>query len=174
MNNWIKRTKENLKNNEPNMIANGLNLTWRENKNGEELLVIERSGDDRSFKVFDAEGRYELKGNELQSSFIEFQQDSLCGQKGRAYLVEEILGLKFCVSPMSFLQVNSIQTETLYKKTLEFAALTGKETVFDLYCGIGTMTLLFARHAREVVGIEENPYAVSDAKLNAAANCKEI
>lgn len=81
----------------------------------------------------------------------------------------------FAISPLAFYQVNPAQTETLYAKTLEYAALTGSETVFDLYSGIGTLSLFLARHARQVYGVEIVADAVRDALDNARLNgCKNV
>ncbi|MBO5372227.1 MAG: 23S rRNA (uracil(1939)-C(5))-methyltransferase RlmD [Lachnospiraceae bacterium] len=74
------------------------------------------------------------------------------------------------ISPQSFYQVNPIQTEKLYSLALEYAGLTGKETVWDLYCGIGTISLFLARSAKQVCGIEIVPQAIEDAKNNAKLN----
>lgn len=85
--------------------------------------------------------------------------------------ITDILGvLTFKISPLSFFQVNPVQTEVLYGKALEYAGLSGKETVIDLYCGIGTISLFLARNARKVYGIEEVPQAVQDAWRNARIN----
>ena len=89
---------------------------------------------------------------------------------GRSYLTETLSGLKFQISPRSFFQVNPIQTEALYNRAREYAALTGKETVFDLYCGIGTISLFLACSAAKVVGVESVEPAVIDARKNAALN----
>jgi 23S rRNA (uracil1939-C5)-methyltransferase len=78
--------------------------------------------------------------------------------------------LKFAISPSSFYQVNTTQTEKLYSLIIEFAQLTGQEIIWDLYCGIGTITLFLARHARKVYGVEINPQAITDAKQNAEEN----
>ncbi len=78
--------------------------------------------------------------------------------------------LTFHISPLSFYQVNPMQTEKLYSLVLEYAALTGRETVWDLYCGIGTISLFLARSAGKVYGVEVVPQAIEDAKENAAAN----
>ena len=78
--------------------------------------------------------------------------------------------LTFNISPLSFYQVNPIQTEKLYSLALEYAGLTGKETVWDLYCGIGTISLFLATKAREVCGVEIIPQAIEDAKANAKQN----
>ena len=89
---------------------------------------------------------------------------------GKEYIEDYIGNLKFRISSKSFYQVNSIQTEILYSKVLEFANLTGDETVFDLYCGIGTITLTLANSAKFVYGVEVVPDAIKNAKDNAKTN----
>ena len=74
------------------------------------------------------------------------------------------------ISPQSFYQVNPVQTEKLYSLALEYAGLNGKETVWDLYCGIGTISLFLARRAKQVYGVEIVPQAIEDARRNAADN----
>ena len=91
---------------------------------------------------------------------------------GKGYIEDTLCGCKFRISPQSFYQVNPVQTEVLYSKAIEFAGLTGKETVIDAYCGIGTIGLIAAKKAKEVIGVELNPQAVKDARLN--AKCNEI
>ena len=76
----------------------------------------------------------------------------------------------FNISPNSFFQVNARQTEVLYSKALEFAELTGNETVFDLYCGIGSISLFLAKKAKRVYGVEVVKPAVQNAKENAKLN----
>ena len=76
----------------------------------------------------------------------------------------------FHISPQSFYQVNPVQTEKLYSTALEYAGLTGNETVWDLYCGIGTISLFLARHAKRVCGVEVIPQAIEDARRNAMEN----
>ncbi len=78
--------------------------------------------------------------------------------------------LTFSISPLSFYQVNPVQTEKLYSLALEYAGLTGQETVWDLYCGIGTISLFLAGSAKKVCGVEIIPQAIEDAKANAARN----
>ena len=78
--------------------------------------------------------------------------------------------MRYAVSPMAFYQVNPLQTEKLYSYALRFAGLTGSETVWDLYCGAGTISLFLARSAKRVIGIEIVPEAVADAKRNAQLN----
>ena len=89
---------------------------------------------------------------------------------GRDYLEDTLCGLTFRLSVPSFYQVNRDQAEVLYGRALDFAGLTGRETVLDLYCGIGTITLVLARRAKKVYGAEVVPEAIEDAKANAARN----
>ena len=86
------------------------------------------------------------------------------------YIVDCIGPVKYRISPLSFYQVNPVQTEKLYETALEFAGLTGNETVWDLYCGIGTISLFLARRARQVYGVEIVPQAIADARRNAEEN----
>ncbi|MBO5329699.1 MAG: 23S rRNA (uracil(1939)-C(5))-methyltransferase RlmD [Anaerotignum sp.] len=99
----------------------------------------------------------------------------ILGQKiitlwGKDTITDSIDGIEFEISPLSFYQVNPIQTEVLYGKAVELAGLKGDETVLDLYCGIGTISLFFARKAKKVFGVEIVPEAIADAKKNAARN----
>lgn len=89
---------------------------------------------------------------------------------GNDHLVEQVEDLKFKIGPKSFFQTNTNQTLTLYAKAREFAELTGKENVYDLYTGVGTIALFVSKLARQVVGIEYIEGAIEDAKLNAALN----
>ncbi|MFW0860944.1 MAG: 23S rRNA (uracil(1939)-C(5))-methyltransferase RlmD [Dethiobacter sp.] len=89
---------------------------------------------------------------------------------GRPWLLEKLEDLEFHVSPRSFFQVNPSQTSRLYKKALEYAALSVEETVFDLYCGIGSISLFLARTAAKVIGVESLAAAVEDARKNASIN----
>ena len=90
--------------------------------------------------------------------------------KGEPYIFEELGGLKFKISPKSFFQTNSYQAQNLYDKTAEFAALTGKEVVYDLYSGTGTIGLYLAKNAKKIVGIETVEDAVVDANINKELN----
>ncbi len=89
---------------------------------------------------------------------------------GQSYITDYIKDVKFQISPLSFYQVNPEQTERLYSQALEYAALTGDEVVWDLYCGIGTISLFLAKSAKEVYGVEIVPQAIEDAKKNAEIN----
>ncbi|MBR3358158.1 MAG: 23S rRNA (uracil(1939)-C(5))-methyltransferase RlmD [Solobacterium sp.] len=89
---------------------------------------------------------------------------------GRPYIEEELLGCRFRISARSFFQINPYATEILYSTALDFAGLTGKETVVDLYCGTGTIGMLASRRAKKVYGVEVVSDAVKDANINAQAN----
>ena len=89
---------------------------------------------------------------------------------GKGYIEDSIGDIRFRISPHSFYQVNPVQTEAMYGAALEFAALSGNETVWDLYCGIGTISLFLARQAKKVYGVEIVPAAIRDAKENAKRN----
>ena len=89
---------------------------------------------------------------------------------GRDFVTDTLCGLQFAISSRSFYQVNPVQTEVLYRTALELAALTGKETVIDAYCGIGTIGLCAAARAGRVIGVERNPAAARDAAANARRN----
>ncbi|MET3683183.1 23S rRNA (uracil1939-C5)-methyltransferase [Alkalibacillus flavidus] len=89
---------------------------------------------------------------------------------GEDVIVDKIHDLEFAISAQSFYQVNPEQTEKLYDKALEYAQLSGKESVIDAYCGIGSISLFLAQHAKKVYGVEVVPQAVDDAKANAKRN----
>ena len=89
---------------------------------------------------------------------------------GKGTMEDTLCGLRFSVSPLSFFQVNPTQTEKLYGLALEYAGLTGSETVVDAYCGAGTISLLLAQKAKKVIGIEIVPEAIQNANENAVRN----
>ncbi|MGN1299046.1 MAG: 23S rRNA (uracil(1939)-C(5))-methyltransferase RlmD [Candidatus Scatovivens sp.] len=89
---------------------------------------------------------------------------------GEGYIYDYLGDFKFKISPMSFYQVNPIQTEKLYSKAVEYANLTEKETIFDLYCGIGTIGIFASKNVEKLYGIETVPQAIEDAKENAKLN----
>ncbi|WP_432664440.1 23S rRNA (uracil(1939)-C(5))-methyltransferase RlmD [Wukongibacter baidiensis] len=89
---------------------------------------------------------------------------------GSETITDKIGDFEFAISPRSFFQVNPVQTEKLYKKAIEYAGLTGNETVFDVYCGAGTISLFLAQSAKTVYGIESVEPAVMDADKNATTN----
>ena len=89
---------------------------------------------------------------------------------GQDYITDSIGDIKYQISPLSFYQVNPVQTEKLYQTALDYAGLTGEETVWDLYCGIGTISLFLAQKAKQVNGVEIVPQAIENAKNNAKLN----
>ena len=89
---------------------------------------------------------------------------------GQDYITDYIGEIAFQISPLSFYQVNPIQTKELYLTALEYAGLTGEEVVWDLYCGIGTISLFLTQKAKQVYGVEIVPQAIEDAKKNAILN----
>lgn len=89
---------------------------------------------------------------------------------GKPYITDYVGDVKYQISPVSFYQVNPVQTEKLYGLALEYADLHGTETVWDLYCGIGTISLFLAAKAKKVYGVEIIPQAIEDAKKNAELN----
>ncbi len=99
--------------------------------------------------------------------------EKLVNLYGPGYITDKIGNVSYQISPLSFYQVNPVQTEKLYGTALEYAGLTGGETVWDLYCGIGTISLFLAQKAKKVYGVEIVPQAIEDARRNAALNGME-
>lgn len=89
---------------------------------------------------------------------------------GKDFIRDTLCGRTFRISPGSFYQVNPVQTEVLYGKAVEYAGLTGNERVIDAYCGIGTIGIIASAKAKEVIGVELNPDAVRDARINTREN----
>ena len=106
--------------------------------------------------------------NEQNTSMILGNKEQVIYGKG--YIEDELCGKRFRISPKSFYQVNPRQTEKLYAKAMEYACLTGKETVLDAYCGTGTIGMIASDHAAQVIGVELNRDAVRDAVSNAKRN----
>ena len=92
---------------------------------------------------------------------------------GKGYIEDELCGCTFRISPASFYQVNPVQCEVLYNTAMNFAGLTGKEAVFDAYCGTGTIGIIASKKAKQVLGVELNGDAVRDAISNAKKNNAE-
>lgn len=109
-----------------------------------------------------------LNVNERRTSMVLGDRETVLYGKG--YIEDVLGGCRFRISAKSFYQINSVQTEALYAKAMEAACLTGRERVIDAYCGIGTIGLIAARQAREVIGVELNADAVRDAVRNAKMN----
>lgn len=109
-----------------------------------------------------------LNVNNKKTSMVLGEKESVIFGKG--YIEDVLCGCTFRISPKSFYQVNPVQTERLYGKAMEYAKLTGKEKVIDVYCGIGTIGMVAAKSAKEVIGVELNKDAVRDAIGNAKRN----
>ena len=109
-----------------------------------------------------------LNVNDRNTSMVLGERDIVLYGKG--YIKDSLCGCTFRISPRSFYQVNPKQTEILYEKAVEYADLTGKESVIDAYCGIGTISLIAAKKAGRVTGVELNKDAVKDARINAKEN----
>lgn len=127
----------------------------------------------KEFRDFDGKNGYELKSFCLNINTA--KTNVILGQEiirifGENYITDYIGEIKYRISPLSFYQVNPRQTVKLYEKALEYAELTGNETVWDLYCGIGTISLFLAQKAKRVYGVEIIPQAIDDAKINSKIN----
>ncbi len=109
-----------------------------------------------------------LNINDKRTSMVLGERETVLYGKG--YIEDVLCGKTFRISSKSFYQVNSVQTEVLYRKAIELAELDGSEKVIDAYCGIGTIGMIAADHAKEVVGVELNKDAVRDAAANAKRN----
>lgn len=109
-----------------------------------------------------------LNVNDKKTSMVLGERDIVLYGKG--FIRDRLCGCTFRISPQSFYQVNPVQTELLYKTAIEYAGLGRRERVIDAYCGIGTIGLVAAGKAREVIGIELNKNAVRDAIVNAREN----
>lgn len=109
-----------------------------------------------------------LNINDKRTSMVLGEKEKVLYGKG--YIEDTLCGCTFRISARSFYQVNPVQTEILYGKAMEYANLTGKERVLDAYCGIGTIGLIAAKTAKEVIGVEVNGDAVRDARVNAKIN----
>ena len=117
----------------------------------------------------------EIKLTSLSININRDKTNKILGDKcgtlyGKDFISDYIGDIKFNISPMSFYQVNPVQTKVLYDKAVEYAGLTGNEVVWDMYCGIGTISLCLAKKAKKVYGVEIVPQAIEDAKENAKLN----
>jgi 23S rRNA (uracil1939-C5)-methyltransferase len=173
----IRSLQKLLGNNHPDIKK----AIFRESSSGEGLVILEGENSvcltDKELakhnfnqSLNSARNRSLKKDINLARDMEENSEEEIEGKTKGVHLLETIDNLCFRVSPQAFLQVNPQQTEKLYSLVLDFAQLQGTEQVWDLYCGVGTITLLLAQQAARVVGIEENPQAVQDAILNAQQN----
>lgn len=153
------------------------NLVIRTSSTGELMVIV--------IFAYPKDGEVELVMNFVAQTFLEitsllyiinqkkndtFADQDIIAYRGPGYIYEEMEGLKFRIGPKSFYQTNSVQAFELYKITREFAGLTGKELVYDLYTGTGTIANFIAKSAKKVIGVEYVPTAIEDAKVNSAIN----
>lgn len=157
------------------LVINGKKLP------GGKRLVEMLCGGDRRERKGEKVKREEIQGNGIKGmtsisySVNQERTNIIMGKEivnlyGPGFITDYIGNVKYQISPLSFYQVNPVQTERLYGTALEYAGLTGDETVWDLYCGIGTISLFLAQKAGKVYGVEVVPQAIEDARRNAEIN----
>jgi len=134
--------------------------------NGKKFPQVEQLAD----RLFQIPGMTSLTLNSNQKNTNVIMGKEILPVRGQTYITDYIGSIRYQISPLSFYQVNPVQTEKLYQTALEYAGLTGTETVWDLYCGIGTISLFLAQRAGQVYGVEIVPEAVEDARRNAVCN----
>ena len=137
------------------------------------LIINGRSlpyGDVLAKRLRDVEGMTSISLSINQERTNVIMGKEIVNLWGPGYIEDFIGGVRYQISPLSFYQVNPVQTEKLYGEALAYAGLTGDEIVWDLYCGIGTISLFLAQKARKVYGVEIVPQAIEDARRNAAIN----
>ena len=164
------------------LVINGKSLPQQE-KLVEKLLACpinrtDRNGEKNLDKKFAENNSEELQKLQIKSVSLNFNTEKtnvILGKKvktiyGEPYIEDYIGNIRYQISPLSFYQVNPEQTVKLYQTALEYADLQGGEVVWDLYCGIGTISLFLAQKATKVCGVEIVPQAIEDAKRNAELN----
>ena len=134
--------------------------------NGRSFPHVEELAD----RLFEIPGMTSFSLNVNQKNTNVILGEEVIPVRGQTYITDRIGGVSYQISPLSFYQVNPVQTEKLYSQALAYAGLTGKETVWDLYCGIGTISLFLAKQAGKVYGVEIVPDAIRDARQNAERN----
>lgn len=145
-------------------------------KTGELMVCLVINGEKLAHEKELVERLRKIKGMTSVSCNINRERTNvILGEKmvnlfGPGYITDFIGEIRYRISPQSFYQVNPRQTEKLYRTALDYAGLTGEETVWDLYCGIGTISLFLAQKAKKVYGVEIIPAAVADARENARMN----
>lgn len=145
-------------------------------KTGQVMVCVVINGDNLPYSQELVEQLLTIQGmSDISININKEKNNVILGKKiislyGPGYIEDYIGDVKFRISPLSFFQVNPTQTEKLYGKALEYAGLTGSETVWDLYCGIGSISLFLAKSAKKVIGVEIVPEAIRDARINAEIN----
>ena len=150
-------------------------MTRKGFKSGELMVVLVTLGEELPFEAELLAALRDLPITTLVQNINDERTNRILGTSNRVLLGEGVIRdkiheLAFEISPLSFFQNNPSQTDVLYSKALEYSELTGNETVFDIYCGIGTISLFLAGKAAKVVGIESVESAISDARRNADLN----
>ena len=153
------------------------NMIIRTSSTGENMLIIAFFREDRKKRedLLNAVSKQFPELSSIMYVINEKANDTLTDQdillfKGTDHIFEEMEGLRFKIGPKSFYQTNSAQAYNLYKVARDFAGLTGKEVVYDLYTGTGTIANFIAGSAKKVIGIEYVPEAIGDAKVNSEIN----
>ena len=143
---------------------------------GEVMVCLVLNGEDIPYKKELIDGLCKIAGMKSICLNVNISKtNAILGDKiikvwGEPYITDSIGTVKYQISPLSFFQVNPLQTEKLYNIALDYAGLNGDEVVWDLYCGIGTISLFLAQQAKQVYGVEIIPQAIEDAKTNAEIN----
>lgn len=143
---------------------------------GELMVCIIANGDELPYKEELIRSLCEIPGMTSISMNVNKEKTNvILGDKiiilwGQPYITDYIGDIRYQISPLSFYQVNPVQTKLLYEKALDYADLHGDEIVWDLYCGIGTISLFLAQKAKQVYGVEIVPQAIEDARRNAEIN----
>ena len=128
-------------------------------------------GNSAILKNINAAAKINQSSSSTQIASVKYKiKDGTITIYGKGFIRDTLCGCSFRISPQSFYQVNPVQTEKLYSLALSYAGLTGKETVWDLYCGIGTISLFLAGEAKKVCGVEIIHQAIEDARENARRN----
>lgn len=140
----------------------------REGINGKEIYGKETNGNETDGHGIRGMTSISYSVNQEKTNVIMGKE--IVNLYGPGFITDYIGNVKYQISPLSFYQVNPVQTERLYGTALEYAGLTGNETVWDLYCGIGTISLFLAQKAKKVYGVEIVPQAIEDARRNAEIN----
>jgi 23S rRNA (uracil1939-C5)-methyltransferase len=174
---YLKKFKVSIYNEESHKGLVRHIVTRKGFKTGEVMVCIVANGDSLPHTDYLVEHLLDSVP-EIKSIVINVnrnQSNVILGDKniviyGEEAIFDYIGQFKFRISPNSFFQVNPVQTDVLYNKALEYAALSGSETVFDAYCGIGTISLFLSQKAKKVYGVEVVPQAIDNAKENAVLN----
>ena len=171
----VKADKRLIHDKEPGLMDEGGNDGRSERRAGDGTDMSEFYNNNNNGKLDSVKGKAVPYISSVMVNINRENTNVILGDRcrtlwGKDYIEDSINGITFQISPLSFYQVNPVQTEKLYGKALEFAGLTGNEVVWDMYCGIGTISLIMATRAKKVYGVEIVPAAIENAKNNARIN----